>query len=225
MAAATALKVDFVSDVSCPWCAVGLASLERALERLGGEVKADLHFQPFELNPAMPAGGQDITEHLTQKYGSTPEQQAGAREAIRQRGAAVGFDFRKEGRDRIYNTFNAHRLLHWAGLEGEAKQRALKKALFGAYFTEGRSMEEAGVLVDCAQRAGLDAARARDILAGDEFAADVREHEAFYTSHGIHAVPAVIVNDRHLIQGGQPPEVFEEALRQIAAQAPDQAGR
>lgn len=211
------LKIDFVSDVSCPWCAIGLASLERALDRLGGEVDAQLHFQPFELNPSMPAGGQDITEHLTQKYRTTPEQQAAAREGIRHRGAAVGFEFRKAGRDRIYNTFNAHRLLHWAGLQDAGKQHALKKALFKAYFTDGRSPEDTQVLLDAVGSAGLDGARAREILAGDEFARDVREQEEFYTSHGIHAVPAVIVNDRHLIQGGQPPEVFEQALRQIAA--------
>jgi predicted DsbA family dithiol-disulfide isomerase len=209
------LKIDFVSDVSCPWCAIGLASLERALGKLGGEVDTQLHFRPFELNPAMPAGGQDITEHLTQKYGTTREQQASAREGIRQRGAAVGFEFREQGRDRIYNTFDAHRLLHWAGLEGTDKQFALKKALFKAYFTDGRSPAEHDVLVEAAAAAGLDASRAREILAGDEFAQDVREQEEFYTSHGIHAVPAVIVNDRHLIQGGQPPEVFEQALRQI----------
>lgn len=214
-----ALKIDFVSDVSCPWCAIGLSSLERALERLGGDVRAELRFQPFELNPSMPAGGQDITEHLTQKYGSTPDQQAASREAIRERGAAVGFEFRKEGRGRIYNTFNAHRLLHWAGLEDAACQRALKKALLGAYFTQGRSPADAEVLLDCVGQAGLDVARAREILSGNEFAAEVREREGFYTSHGIHAVPAVIVNDQHLIQGGQPPEVFEQALRQIAGQA------
>ena len=128
------LKIDFVSDVSCPWCAIGLASLERALERLDGEVTAQLRFEPFELNPGMAPGGQDITEHLTQKYGSTPQQQKTARDAIRARGAAVGFDFREEGRGRIYNTFNAHRLLHWAGLVGAARQHALKKALLTAYF-------------------------------------------------------------------------------------------
>jgi predicted DsbA family dithiol-disulfide isomerase len=209
------VKIDFVSDVSCPWCAIGLASLETALGKLQGEVQAQLHFQPFELNPAMPAGGQDITEHLTQKYGTSREQQSAAREGIRERGAAVGFEFRKEGRDRIYNTFDAHRLLHWAGLEGADKQLALKKSLFKAYFTDGRSPADHEVLFEAAQRSGLDAARAREILAGDEFAQDVREQEGFYTGHGIHAVPAVIVNDRHLIQGGQPPEVFEQALRQI----------
>jgi predicted DsbA family dithiol-disulfide isomerase len=205
--------------VSCPWCAIGLASLERALERLEGDVTPELHFQPFELNPTMPPQGQDITEHLTQKYRTTPEQQAQAREAIRQRGAAVGFEFRKEGRDRIYNTFDAHRLLHWAAQEGGERQRALKKALLAAYFTEGRSPGDHDVLVQATAKAGLDVVRAREILAGDEFAAEVREREQFYQGHGIHAVPAVIVNDRHLIQGGQPPEVFEQALRQIAAGA------
>jgi predicted DsbA family dithiol-disulfide isomerase len=215
----TPLKIDFVSDVSCPWCAIGLASLERALGRLGGEVAAQMHFQPFELNPGMAPGGQDITEHLTQKYRTTREQQEAAREAIRQRGAAVGFEFRKEGRDRVYNTFDAHRLLHWAGTVGAQQQLALKKALFKAYFTDGRSPADAQVLLDCAEAAGLDVQRAREILAGGEYADAVREREDFYQSHGIHAVPAVIVNDRHLIQGGQPPEVFESALRQIAGEA------
>ena len=213
------LKIDFVSDVSCPWCAIGLASLEKALDRLEGEVAAQLHFEPFELNPQMPAGGQDITEHLTQKYGSTPQQQEASRDAIRERGAALGFDFRKEGRGRIYNTFNAHRLLHWAGETGSERQRALKKALLKAYFTDGRSPEAIDVLLDAASQAGLDPARAKEILEGDEYAAQVREREQFFLDHGIHAVPAVIINDRHLIQGGQPPEVFEQALRQLAAGA------
>ena len=210
------LKIDFVSDVSCPWCAIGLASLEQALRNLDGQVQAELHFQPFELNPQMPPGGQDVTEHLTQKYGSTAEQQAGSREAIRQRGESVGFTFRREGRGRVYNTFNAHRLLHWAGLQDAAKQHALKKALLGAYFTDGKSPEDKEVLVAAAAQAGLDAGEARRILEGDDYAQEVREREQFYLSNGIHAVPAVIVNERHLIQGGQPAEVFEQALQQIA---------
>ena len=215
----TRLHIDFVSDVACPWCAVGLASLQSALGKLEGEVAADLHFQPFELNPQMGPEGQDVTEHLTQKYGSTPEQQAQTREAIRQRGAAVGFEFRKEGRGRVYNTFDAHRLLHWAGLEGGDRQQALKKALPKAYFTDGRSPEDHQVLADAAAQAGLDAARAREILAGDSYADDVRTQEQFYQGQGIHAVPAVVINDRHLISGGQPPEVFEQALRQLAGAA------
>jgi predicted DsbA family dithiol-disulfide isomerase len=182
-------------------------------------VTPELHFQPFELNPSMPPGGQDITEHITQKYRTTPEQQAQTREAIRQRGAAVGFEFRKEGRSRIYNTFDAHRLLHWAALEDGERQHALKWALLKAYFTDGLSPGDHEVLAQAAAQAGLDIVRARQILAGDEFADDVREREQFYLENGIHAVPAVIVNDRHLIQGGQPPEVFEQALRQIASGA------
>jgi predicted DsbA family dithiol-disulfide isomerase len=211
------LKIDFVSDVSCPWCAIGLSALERALESLDGEVEAQLRFQPFELNPGMPPGGQDIGEHLTQKYGSTAEQQAQARDAIRERGAAVGFEFRKEGRGRVYNTFDAHRLLFWAELQSRTQQHALKKALLKAYFTDGRSPEDREVLVQAAAEAGLDPASARQVLDGDEYQAEVQERERFYLDHGIHAVPAVIINDRHLIQGGQPPEVFEQALRQVAA--------
>ena len=213
------LKIDFVSDVSCPWCAIGLASLEQALRRLEPEVHVNLHFRPFELNPSMPPGGQDIGEHLTQKYGTTRAQQDSAREAIRQRGAAVGFEFRKEGRGRVYNTFDAHRLLHWAGLQDSARQLALKKALLGAYFTEGRSPEDHAVLMDAVAAAGLDAPRAAEILAGGEYADAVREEEQRYLDHGIHAVPAVVIEGRHLIQGGQPPEVFEQALRQIAQSA------
>lgn len=213
------LKIDFVSDVACPWCAIGLASLETALQRMQGEVHAQLHFQPFELNPQMPPGGQDITEHLTQKYGSTPEQQAGIRESIRQRGEAVGFQFRKEGRGRIYNTFDAHRLLHWAGERDASAQHALKKALLQAYHGQGRSPEDHAVLLDAVEQAGLDRQEAGRVLAEGKYAEEVRERERFYQEHGIHAVPSVIVNDRHLIQGGQPPEVFEEALRRLAAQA------
>ncbi len=216
----TSLKIDFVSDVSCPWCAVGLGALEEALGELQGEVSAELHFQPFELNPKMGADGQDASEHLTQKYGSTAEQQAQIRDTIRARGAEVGFAFNPAGRGRIWNTFDAHRLLHWAELEGEpGQQHALKKALLAACHTRSQSMSDHGVLLACVRESGLDEARAQAILASDEFAQAVRERETFYTSVGIHSVPAVIVNDRHLISGGQPAAVFEQALRQIAAES------
>jgi predicted DsbA family dithiol-disulfide isomerase len=215
---APALKIDFVSDVACPWCAVGLASLEEALKRLDGEVQVQLHFQPFELNPQMGPEGEDIGEHLARKYGSTAEQQATNYEALRQRGAAVGFEFRKDGRRRVCNTFDAHRLLHWAGEQDAERQHALKKALLRAYFTEGRNVSDPAVLLEAVQAAGLDAQRAREILDGDAFATEVRAQEQFWQQHGIHAVPSVVINDRHLIQGGQPPELFEQALRQIAAQ-------
>jgi predicted DsbA family dithiol-disulfide isomerase len=208
------MKIDFVSDVSCPWCVVGLRALEQAIAQIGGEVRIDLHFQPFELNPQMPAGGQDIVEHITEKYGSSAEQVAANGEAIRARGAALGFTFDMAKRGRIYNTFDAHRLLHWAELEG--RQLALKTALFEAYFTEGLDPSDHAVLVALARKAGLDAGKAKDVLDSGAYAAEVRAQQQFYRQQGINAVPAVIINDRHLISGGQPVEVFEQALRQIA---------
>lgn len=213
----TAMKIDFVSDVSCPWCAIGLKSLEKALAEIGGEISVDLHFQPFELNPQMPAEGQDIDEHISQKYGTTAEQNEASRRMIRARGAEVGFDFRMDRRARVYNTFDAHRLLHWAEIEG--RQKALKEALLTAYFTDGENPSDHAVLLKLAGRAGLDVVRAQAILSSDEYALEVRQRERFYTDNGIRSVPAIIVNERHLISGGQPAEVFERALRRIAAGA------
>ena len=210
------LKIDFVSDVSCPWCAVGLASLQTALDRVAPDVKVDITFQPFELNPHMVPEGEDTTEHLRNKYGSTPEQATAIRETIRARGAELGFTFNLDKRSRIYNTFDAHRLLHWAHLEGD-HQMALKQALLKAYFTDGEDPSNHAVLVRVAAGVGLDADRAKAILDSDMYAAEVRAQEQFYLQQGINSVPAVVINDRHLISGGQPPEVFEQALRQIAA--------
>jgi predicted DsbA family dithiol-disulfide isomerase len=215
----TVLKIDFVSDVACPWCVIGLRSLEQALDSLGGEVTAEIHFRPFELNPGMPAAGQDIVEHIAQKYGSTPEQITRNQEGIRARGAELGFTFDMGKRARIYNTFDAHRLLHWA--ESEGRQHALKSALFAAYFTEGRNPSDHEVLIDVAKQVGLDPARAREILESNLYANEVRESAEFYRERGIQAVPSVIVNDKYLIQGGQPVAVFEQALRKIAAEARD----
>jgi predicted DsbA family dithiol-disulfide isomerase len=212
------VKIDIVSDLSCPWCVIGLKSLELALQRLQPQLQAEIHFQPFELNPDMPPEGQEINEHLSQKYGSTPEQLQHSREAIRQRGAELGFEFGIGKRDRIYNSFDAHRLLHWAALEGPpGAQRALKLALFAAYFTHGQSLAAHDVLLQTVTEVGLDPLRARAVLEGDEFAAEVRQAQAFYAHQGIRAVPAFILNDQYLISGGQPPEVFEQALRQLAA--------
>ena len=217
----TALKIDFVSDVSCPWCVIGLRALDEAIARVGSDITTDIHFQPFELNPKMSAEGQEITEHITEKYGITPAQAHANRENIRKRGADVGFKFAMAdepggGRSRIYNTFDAHRLLHWAETQGPGLQKALKEALFKAYFTDGQSPASHDVLVRVAGQAGLDQGKARDVLASGDYADEVREREQFYLSQGISSVPAVIINDRHLISGGQPVEVFEQALRQIA---------
>jgi predicted DsbA family dithiol-disulfide isomerase len=208
------MKIDFVSDVACPWCAVGLNALERALERIGPDLQVELRFQPFELNPAMPAEGADTVQYLSAKYGITPEQIAHNQATIRERGAAVGFRF--GARPRVWNTFDAHRLLHWAGLQG--RQRELKHALLQAYHGDGRNPGAHDVLLELAAGVGLDVDAARAVLADGRYADEVRAAETFWQQAGIRSVPSVIVDDRHLIQGGQPPEVFEQALRQIAAE-------
>jgi predicted DsbA family dithiol-disulfide isomerase len=211
----TRLRIDFVSDVVCPWCAIGLASLEQALERTRGEVEADIHFQPFELNPQLGPEGEDMLEHLQKKYGMSAAQVADNQEAIRRRGAELGFTFDMDRRRRTWNTFDAHRLLHWAELEGRGRE--LKHALLRAYFTDGRNVSDHDTLVELAAGAGLPAAGARGILASDTYAAEVRTVEQFFLQQGIQGVPAVIIERRHLISGGQPVEVFERALRQIAS--------
>lgn len=217
----TTMRIDFVSDIACPWCAVGLGALEKALERLDGQVTADIHFQPFELNPDMPPGGQDLGEHLRQKYGSTPEQQARTRAMITARGAEVGFTFRPEGRGRVYNTFDAHRLLQWTAVEGEpGDQYRLKKALLESYQGRAECIESHDVLLAVVESAGLSVADARRVLDGGLYSDAVRERQALYRAAEIHAVPAIIINDEHLIEGGHPTEVFEAALREIAGLAP-----
>jgi predicted DsbA family dithiol-disulfide isomerase len=214
----TQLRIDFVSDISCPWCVIGLKSLEQALANIGDVADVDLHFHPFELNPQMAPEGEEIGEHLARKYGATEEQGAKTREMIRERGAELGFDFAMGKRSRIYNTFDAHRLLHWAELQG--RQRELKMALFEAYFTKGENPGAHEVLTRVAAEVGLDATEAAEVLATGAYEEEVREQEAFFQRQGITGVPAIIINQRHLISGGQPPDVFEKALRQIAAQTP-----
>ncbi|MBV6272112.1 DsbA family oxidoreductase [Alcaligenaceae bacterium CGII-47] len=215
------IKIDFVSDVSCPWCAVGLCSLEIALDRLAGEVQAEINFQPFELNPDMPPEGQDTVERLARKYGMTTEEVRRNGEAITARGHDVGFTFNMDKRTHTYNTFDAHRLLHWASLDGH--QLKLKHALLKAYFTDGENPSAHDVLIRLCGESGLDAQRARQILESDEYATDVRERERFYAQQGINSVPSIIINERHLIQGGQAPEAFEHALRQAVAHSTEQA--
>jgi predicted DsbA family dithiol-disulfide isomerase len=230
------LKIDFVSDVVCPWCVVGWGGLTTALERLKAEgITAEVTFQPFELNPDMAPEGETIVDHIGRKYGATPEQSAANREMIRTRAAEAwpqdgqGFDMRMGPDSRIWNTFDAHRLLHWAkalgagetGAEphdGQTAQRALKEALFRTHFTEGRALTDPEVLADAAEAAGLDRAAAVEVLADDLYAAEVRAAEALWRARGITGVPAVVVQEKWLISGGQPAEVFEEALRGMAAQ-------
>jgi predicted DsbA family dithiol-disulfide isomerase len=211
------MRIDFVSDVACPWCAVGLHSLERALQAVAGDIPVELHFQPFELNPTMAAEGADAGEYLKAKYGMSDTQLAQNRGVLRDRGAAVGFAFGH--RSRVWNTFDAHRLLHWAGLQSAKAQRALKHALLKAYHGDSLNPSDPLLLSRLAGEAGLDAAEAAAVLADGRYTDEVRAAEGEWQQAGITSVPSIIINQKHLIQGGQPPEVFEQALRQIAASA------
>ena len=206
------LDIAFVSDVACPWCAIGLASLDQALARLPDEVAATVRVEPFELNPDMAAEGAEVVPYLARKYGRTLEQVAQTQARIRERGAAVGFTFGE--RKHVWNTFDVHRMLHWAGLEGRALE--LKRALLRAYHGEGRNPGAKDVLVELAGAVGLDAVRAKAILESDEFASEVRERERHWQELGVSGVPFVLVNGSYAIEGAQPPEAFEQALRQIA---------
>ncbi|MBN3809616.1 DsbA family oxidoreductase [Paraburkholderia sp. Ac-20347] len=214
-----ALQIDFISDIACPWCAIGLSSLQRALANLGDSVEARMTIHPFELNPDMGADGESIVEYLGKKYGRTPEQIAETQEAIRERGESVGFTFGP--RTRIYNTFDAHRLLFWARLEG--RQVSLKMALLRAYHGEGQDMSDHAVLVAVAQSVGLDAGKAREVLETGAYADEVRGEEQQAQAMGIQSVPAIVFNEQYLISGGQPVETFENAIRQILAEAAKEA--
>lgn len=209
------LRIDFVSDIACPWCAIGLSSLQLALSRLGDAVDARIVLHPFELNPQMGPGGEAIVDYLRSKYGRTPAQIAETQAMIRERGASVGFTFGP--RTRVYNTFDAHRLLHWAGIKD--RQLPLKLALLKAYHTDGKDPSDHDVLVQAAESIGLDATEARAVLASGDYADAVRGEQGQYQAMGIHSVPSIIFDNRYLVTGGQPAEAFEQAIRQILAEA------
>lgn len=209
------MTIAVVSDVVCPWCVIGIRALETALERLGGKIDAAISVHPFELNPDMAQGGENLAEHIARKYGRAPGEGSEVRDMIRARAAEVGFAMNTGPDSRIWNTFDCHRLLHWADEAG--KQMALKHALFTAHFSEGRDMGDHGVLIDAALAAGLDPVAAAAVLASDRYAADVRAEESYWRREGISAVPTFIINGKYVISGGQPVDVFERALTRIAA--------
>ncbi|OQR26885.1 disulfide bond formation protein DsbA [Pseudomonas sp. Bc-h] len=211
------VKIDFVSDVVCPWCALGATALEQAIENLAGEVVVELTFKPFELNPDMPAEGEHAVQHMMRKYGRTADQVASRNEMVVARGLEVGFHFDLEKRSHFYNTFDAHRLLFWANAEG--LQIALKKALLKAYFSDGQNLADQETLVRLADEVGLDSNRAREVLTKGEFASEVRELERFYQQRGINSVPAMVLNDRQLVTGSQSVEHYEEVIRQMARES------
>lgn len=211
------MKIDFVSDVSCPWCVLGLRALEAALATLGESLPHVLHLEPFELNPGLAPEGEDIGEHLRRKYGSTPEAIDRNRARLQALGAEAGFRFELGQRSRIYNTFDAHRLLHWAGRQDAALALQLKHALFSAYFTNGEDPSAHAVLQSAAVSVGFDGAAVAALLASDAEADAVRAREDYWRHQGLRGVPAVVVNGRHLIEGAQSAEVYVQILQRIAA--------
>jgi len=211
--ASQGIRIDIVSDVVCPWCIIGFKQLQKALAQLGDEIEIDLHWHPFELNPQMPPEGQDVREHVAQKYGTTAAQSSVARARLIQIAESLGVEFRYEEGMRIYNTFRAHQLLHWAGEQG--KQTELELALFESYFSREENVDDLDVLVAAAGRAGLDEEQARAVVTDGRYAETMREEQRFWLSKGIHAVPSFILDQRYLIPGAQDPEVFVTALRRL----------
>lgn len=214
------IRIDLVSDIACPWCAVGLSTLERALEKIDPSITVDIHLQPFELNPSMPQGGQDIIEHLTEKYGISAEQVKHNQHNILLRGAEVGFTFHPEGRKRVYNTFDCHRLMYWAEDQFSAQAALkLKKELLSAYFTLAVDMDDRQTMLDAVKRAELDSEAATLILDDPQaYAAEVRAAEQAWQAKGIHAVPAFVMNQKYLIEGAQPTESLVNAIEHLAKQ-------
>ncbi|MES1190284.1 MAG: DsbA family oxidoreductase [Steroidobacter sp.] len=209
------MRIDFISDIACPWCAVGVASLDKALQEAGSDFEYELHFQPFELNPGMPKEGRNLVEYLSQKYGMSADRIKASHDMLYQRGKEVGFEFGR--RDHIWNTFDAHRLLYWADqLDKSGAQFALKKALLRAYHGEAKNPSDRDVLLQAVAAVNLDTQEAQRILSSDLYAAEVHQLEHQWQRSGINAVPSMVINQRHLLQGAQPVETIVQALQQLA---------
>jgi predicted DsbA family dithiol-disulfide isomerase len=218
----TPIRIDIVSDVVCPWCIIGFRRLEEALRQLDGEVEVELHWHPFELNPMMPPEGQDLGEHITEKYGTDPKESPKARARMTRIGEEVGFSFDYFDDMRMVNTFRAHQLLHWAG--EQAKKTELEMALFESFFSRRENVDDPAVLAEVAGRVGLDEAEAAKVIADGRYAGAVRERQRFWISKGIQAVPSFIFNGRYLIPGAQDPAVFVAALERLRDEPDEPSG-
>ncbi|WP_296243548.1 MULTISPECIES: DsbA family protein [unclassified Psychrobacter] len=208
------LRIDIVSDVVCPWCVVGYKQLAQALEQT--DTPHEIHWHPFELNPNMPSTGQNMREHITEKYGSSKEESDSSRARITEAGAEVGFEFNFNDELRMHNTFNLHQLLHWADQQQPSVAHDLKQALFTAHFTDGRNLSDDAVLADIAAEVGLNRKEALAVLEDQRFAKEVRAEEQHWQQQGIQSVPAIIFNERHLVSGAQGVDNYVNILEQLA---------
>ena len=213
--------IDIISDVSCPWCIIGFAALQNALKELDAEDQVQIHWRAFELNPAMPAEGQDRVEHIQQKYGITKEQGEVNRQNLTERGLSVGYQFHFPEDGRIYNTFDAHRLIFWSAEHG--LQTQLKLALFDLYFQQAGDPSNQSQLLDCVKAVGLNVEQAQEILSTDKYAKEVRAEQQLNQQQGISSVPAFIFNKKYLVSGGQPKEVFVNAIEELNKEAAGKA--
>lgn len=208
------LRIDIVSDVVCPWCVVGYKQLAQALEQT--DTPYEIHWHPFELNSNMPSTGQNMREHITEKYGSSKEESDASRARITDSGAEVGFEFNFNDELRMHNTFNLHQLLHWADQQQPSVAHDLKQALFTAHFTDGRNLSDKTVLADIAAEVGLDRSEALAVLEDQRFAKEVRAEERHWQQQGIQSVPAIIFNERYLVSGAQGVDNYVGILEQLA---------
>lgn len=209
------LRIDIVSDVVCPWCIIGYKRLQAALKLVSNEIQAEIHWHPFELNPTMPEGGENLRDHLARKYGTTKEASIEARNTLTQLGAEVGFQFNFYEEMRIYNTRKAHQLLMWANQHH--KQNELELALFEAYFRHEKYIDDENVLIQIAVDTGLNKAECLEVLHDDSWAKAVANTEQQWLQAGIHAVPAIIIDQKHLVSGAQSTERLVELLKSISS--------
>ncbi len=209
------VQIDIVSDVVCPWCIVGFRQLDLALQQ--ENVLAHIRWHPFELNPGMGAEGQNLREHIAEKYGSTPEQSQQARDRLTALGAELGFTFNFNDDSRIYNTFAAHQLLDWA--EAQGRQHPLKLALFDACFTQQQDVSDTEVLMGAVAAVGLNSQAAQQALASGDHVAPVREKQKFWTSRGISGVPSMVFGGKYLQTGAQGTETYAQVLQQCLTEA------
>jgi len=210
------IQLDIVSDVVCPWCIIGYKNLQTAIDELDVADKIELQWQPFELNPNMPAEGQDLREHVAEKYGSSREDSDKSRINISQRGAEVGFTFNFFEKMKIVNTRDAHILLEYAYEHG--KQTELKIALFTAAFTDQKDVSNREILFNVVEKTGLDVEQARVRLEEAKYRDQVIEHERFWQGLGISAVPAVVFNRSSALSGAQPVEAYKQVLTELLAE-------
>jgi predicted DsbA family dithiol-disulfide isomerase len=211
------LQVDIVSDVVCPWCIIGYKQLMKALAALPGQFDVTLHWHPFELNPHMPEAGQDLREHIAQKYGSSAQQSQSARARLSALGESLGFTFDYFDGMRMVNTFRAHQLLHWAA--GQGLQTQLKLALFEAFFSRRENVNDPALLAEVAGRVGLDSAQASAVLSDARYATAVREEQQYWLERDVHAVPTFYFQQQYLVPGAQEAETFVRLLERIRARA------